>query len=109
MPACGLPLTRSPVSNAPHNFPLAKNTCCIRESLLGRRVSVFAVFTVLPTRGAQVGSAMQSRSGTGPAFWNEVPGTAYGNTFATLIVSDGFGDALASDAVFDSVHTRSRV
>src|SRR5215831_17154995 len=108
MPACGLSLMRSPVSNAPHSFPLAKNTCCILESLLGRRVSVLSGFTALPTTGAHAGSAMQSRSGTEPAFWNQLPGTAYGITFATLMVRDGFGDALASEDVFDIVHTRSR-
>src|SRR5262245_39328279 len=109
MPATGVvePSIRRPVSSEPHSLPLANETCCMRESLLGRRCSGLTN-GVAPTSGAQLGVAMHCAGGMLPGCWNDVGGTAYGIVATPRTDSTG-STVEASDAVFVIVHCRTRL
>src|SRR3954471_45259 len=85
MPACLAPFTVAAVSSAAQSLPLAYQTSCMRESLLGGLVSGLGNGPPaakkkrqqpVPNGVERVLSARHCPNGNGPAFWNELEGTA---------------------------------
>src|SRR5690242_20546442 len=94
------------VSSAPQSLPLAKVTCCMRESFTATLRGATMFLTTDPICGAQVGEAMQSRSGVLPGFWAmRAAGTAYGCTVSAETESDNDAGAVSMALVLEMDHT----
>src|SRR5690349_7863452 len=106
----------SAVSSAPHSFPFAYHTCCIRLSFESSVPSDWCGGAGGRRRICQqpgpkgvgsVRSFRQSASGVDPAFWLARAGTPYSPTFSTLLCSCRSGSAESSEDVLVSDHTTS--
>src|SRR5512133_2993477 len=106
----------SAVSSAPHSFPFAYQTCCMRESFEsvvpsdwggGGAGSSRICQRPGPNGVGSVGSFRQSASGVEPAFGLERAGTPYWPTFRTLLARCTSGLAESSEDVLVSDQTIS--
>src|SRR3954467_8645437 len=115
-PACLAPFTLAAVSSAAKSLPLAYQTSCMRESLLGGLVSglengppaVKKKRQQPVPNGVEIElSARHWPSGKGPAFWDELEGTAYVCVLTVPVLRFTAGLAPFSDCVFVSCQLTS--